>query len=264
MNTFVSYRKAKNVAGDPRVAVSVTDPYDTSRYYAVRGRVINATTDRAAENIEEFSTNTSAPHTPTPAANPRPDSCSSSPSTPSPTRGSSESPPIHPIGADMTLSSPDPESSIPYVLSPGDSPAYWHVGTYWRVLADGTQTDGRSCTFDELCPRGLVAPLHVHDSEEEAFFVLEGDFVFTVDQDEITAGPGSYIYLPPGIRHGFRVESEVGRVYNTLTPAGFERDIIDNGTPAPRIVMPPPGSSALDVWRELSPLRPPAPWDAVS
>jgi len=51
----------------------------------------------------------------------------------------------------------------PYVWAPDQSPAYWNVGTYWRVLADSSQTDGRSCTFEELCPQGLVAPPHVHD-----------------------------------------------------------------------------------------------------
>ncbi|MFG2961214.1 hypothetical protein ACGF5O_46785 [Streptomyces sp. NPDC048291] len=56
----------------------------------------------------------------------------------------------------------------PYVWAPDQSPAYWNVGTYRRVLADGSQTDGRSCTFEELCPQGLVAPPHVHDKEQEA------------------------------------------------------------------------------------------------
>ncbi|TDD57677.1 cupin domain-containing protein [Kribbella antibiotica] len=149
----------------------------------------------------------------------------------------------------------------PYVWAPDQSPAYWNVGTYWRVLADGSQTDGRSCTFEELCPQGLVAPPHVHDKEEEAFFILEGDFVFTVGDEEIPAGPGSYIYLPPKVRHGFRVESEVGRVYNMLTPAGFEQNIITNGQPAPQVSMPPPGTSAVPLWRQLRTSRPPAPWD---
>ncbi|TPG34140.1 cupin domain-containing protein [Mycolicibacterium hodleri] len=151
----------------------------------------------------------------------------------------------------------------PFVLNPMDAPAYWFAGTYWRVLADGSQTAGRSCTFDELCPRGLVAPLHVHDDAEEAFFVLEGDFVFTVDTDEIAAGPGSYVYLPPGVRHGFRVESEVGRVYNTLTPAGFEQAIITHGTPAARITMPAPGVSVVPDYRKIAVDRPPATWEAI-
>ncbi|WIX98454.1 TIGR03618 family F420-dependent PPOX class oxidoreductase [Amycolatopsis mongoliensis] len=55
INTVVGYRKAKNIARDPRVAISVTDPDDVSRYYALRGHVIDSTTDGAAENVEELS-----------------------------------------------------------------------------------------------------------------------------------------------------------------------------------------------------------------
>ncbi len=54
INTVEGFRKAKNVARDPRVAVSVADPDNPSRYYAVRGRVVEATTDGAADNIEEL------------------------------------------------------------------------------------------------------------------------------------------------------------------------------------------------------------------
>lgn len=160
----------------------------------------------------------------------------------------------------MTFAPPPTDSDQPFVLDPAAAPAYWFAGTYWRVLADGGRTAGRSCTFDELCPRGLVAPMHVHDDAEEAFFVLEGDFVFTIDTDEIAAGPGCYVYLPPGVRHGFRVESEVGRVYNTLTPAGFERTILEQGVPATQIVMPAPGVSVVADYRKLADERPPAPW----
>jgi quercetin dioxygenase-like cupin family protein len=149
-----------------------------------------------------------------------------------------------------------------YVLQPGEGPAVWQVGTYWRVLADGQQTGGRQCVFEELCPRGLVAPPHVHPGEDEAFFVLEGRFVFTVEDTEHVAGPGAYVYLPPGVRHGFRVESDVGRVFNVLTPAGFEHGIVAHGTPAPVVALPPPGQGVEAVWRELLlPTRVPAPWD---
>jgi len=69
-----------------------------------------------------------------------------------------------------------------------------------------------------IFPQGIVAPPHVHDNAEEAFFVLEGDLVFTLgdDDQEIVAPPGTYVYIPPGTRHSFRCGSEVGRVYNTL------------------------------------------------
>ena len=52
INTVVGYQKARNVERDPRVAVTVSDPGNPSRYFAVRGRVVEATTEGGAEHIE--------------------------------------------------------------------------------------------------------------------------------------------------------------------------------------------------------------------
>jgi quercetin dioxygenase-like cupin family protein len=156
------------------------------------------------------------------------------------------------------------EPSDGYVLGRDGSLAFWHVGTYWRLLSSTNGSDGRSVTFDELCPTGVVAPPHVHDNEEEAFFVLEGDLVFTLGQDEVEAPPGTYIYIPPGIRHGFRCRSAVGRVYNTLTPGGFDHGLLTDGTPATIVELPPPEVSALDVWKSLDAERIRAPWDGLT
>jgi hypothetical protein len=46
------YQKAKNVARDPRVSVTVSDPANPSRYHKVRGRVTRSSTDGDAEHIE--------------------------------------------------------------------------------------------------------------------------------------------------------------------------------------------------------------------
>jgi PPOX class probable F420-dependent enzyme len=52
INTVQGSQKVKNIERDPRVAVSVSDPSNPSRYYAVRGRVVNVTTEGGAEHIE--------------------------------------------------------------------------------------------------------------------------------------------------------------------------------------------------------------------
>ena len=52
INTVEGYQKVRNVNRDPRVAVSVFDPENSSRYFTVRGRVTNSTTDGGAEHIE--------------------------------------------------------------------------------------------------------------------------------------------------------------------------------------------------------------------
>jgi PPOX class probable F420-dependent enzyme len=52
INTVQGHQKLKNVERDPRVAVSVCDPSSPSRYYSVRGRVVDVTTEGGAEHIE--------------------------------------------------------------------------------------------------------------------------------------------------------------------------------------------------------------------
>jgi PPOX class probable F420-dependent enzyme len=52
INTVEGFQKVRNVGRDPRVALSVSDPGNPSRYFEVRGRVVDATTEGAADHIE--------------------------------------------------------------------------------------------------------------------------------------------------------------------------------------------------------------------
>ncbi len=55
INTVAGFQKVRNVERDPRVAVTIADPEKPSRYVAVRGRVVSATTEGGAEHIEALS-----------------------------------------------------------------------------------------------------------------------------------------------------------------------------------------------------------------
>lgn len=52
INTVQGFQKVRNVERDPRVAVIVSDPANPSRYYEIRGRVVNAATEGGADHIE--------------------------------------------------------------------------------------------------------------------------------------------------------------------------------------------------------------------
>jgi PPOX class probable F420-dependent enzyme len=54
VNSVDGHRKVRNVLGDPRVAVTVIDPDELSRYVSVRGRVVEVTTEGAADHIEKL------------------------------------------------------------------------------------------------------------------------------------------------------------------------------------------------------------------
>jgi PPOX class probable F420-dependent enzyme len=55
INIVEGHQKAKNLARDSRVAVNIVDPANVFRYYAVRGRVVDMTTEGGSESIEEIS-----------------------------------------------------------------------------------------------------------------------------------------------------------------------------------------------------------------
>jgi PPOX class probable F420-dependent enzyme len=52
INTVQGHQKVKNIERDPRVAVNVCDVSRPSRYYAIRGRVVNITAAGGADHIE--------------------------------------------------------------------------------------------------------------------------------------------------------------------------------------------------------------------
>lgn len=52
INTVQGFVKLKNIARDPRVAVAVHSPANPTRYFQVRGRVIEMTTEGAVDHIE--------------------------------------------------------------------------------------------------------------------------------------------------------------------------------------------------------------------
>lgn len=54
VNSVQGFQKIKNIERNPRVAVNVSDAGNPSRYYAVRGRVLDITTDGGVEHIEKL------------------------------------------------------------------------------------------------------------------------------------------------------------------------------------------------------------------
>lgn len=55
INSVQGFRKVKNVERDPRVAVAISDPDDSRRYFQVRGRVVDVTAEGGADHIEKLS-----------------------------------------------------------------------------------------------------------------------------------------------------------------------------------------------------------------
>jgi mannose-6-phosphate isomerase-like protein (cupin superfamily) len=63
------------------------------------------------------------------------------------------------------------------------------------------RTGGAYSLFEATTYPGLGPPPDVHHREDEAYYVLEGEYEFMVDDHTIKAGAGSLIYVPKGTLH---------------------------------------------------------------
>jgi mannose-6-phosphate isomerase-like protein (cupin superfamily) len=89
------------------------------------------------------------------------------------------------------------------------------------LKASAETTGGAFSVFEEHEP--LDTPLHVHAHEDELFYVLEGEHVFTVGGVEHRAGPGNLVFAPRGVPHAQRrVVPRTGRTLVVTAPGGLD------------------------------------------
>jgi len=89
------------------------------------------------------------------------------------------------------------------------------------IKASAETTAGAFTLLEENEP--VDTPLHVHDNEHELFFVLEGEHVFTVGDNDFRVGPGGLVFAPRGVPHAQRrVVPRTGRILVLTAPAGLE------------------------------------------
>jgi quercetin dioxygenase-like cupin family protein len=91
-----------------------------------------------------------------------------------------------------------------------------------RILVSTNDTDGRLSAVEVAGPRGAVPPIHVHHREDEAFFILQGEYSIFIGDDVIMARPGTWLWGPRDVPHGYQIHSDSGRHLSLITPAGFE------------------------------------------
>jgi quercetin dioxygenase-like cupin family protein len=142
------------------------------------------------------------------------------------------------------------ESIVPVtgsvISSPDAQAAIWFLGALAQVRVSGEQTGGAFALADHLARRGNASPVHVHDRDDETFFVLDGELRVFADEEEHAAGPGTVAVLPRRLRHAYVVTSATARFLTLHTPAGFEQFAAEVGQPARALTLPPPPAGPPD------------------
>ena len=109
------------------------------------------------------------------------------------------------------------------VLRPGEGRTI--PGTDAITLKATSEETGGSVGFLEATSApGTGPPRHIHHSCDELFYVLEGEFLFLVDERQVSALPGTFVFIPRGTVHAAKViGTESGKVLAAYIPGGLER-----------------------------------------
>ena len=106
----------------------------------------------------------------------------------------------------------------PFILQPGEGRSIDLGGFLMSVKATAEDTDGRFTLLEATEPPNFGPPMHIHRDAAEAFYVLEGEYVIFIDDVETRCPAGSFVYIPAGAVHGFRVGNTASRKLNLYVP----------------------------------------------
>ena len=114
--------------------------------------------------------------------------------------------------------------NVPFVSSPDTAPAFWLFDTLWLMLAEGEQTGGSFSLVEQRMRKGIKVPAHVHNYNDEWFYIFEGTLELTIAGKPVHGKAGDYVWIARGNDHAFEVTSEC-HVLNGYTPGGPEQPV---------------------------------------
>ena len=110
-----------------------------------------------------------------------------------------------------------------FAVRTGEGEARWWLGALAVIKATAADTGGHLTVVEVTDPPGVKAPMHVHHSEDEAFWVLEGDVTFEVGGKTIDAGAGDFVFGPRDVPHRYEVGDAGSRMLFMPLPRAASR-----------------------------------------
>jgi mannose-6-phosphate isomerase-like protein (cupin superfamily) len=119
------------------------------------------------------------------------------------------------------------EMERPFIVVPGSVTLYsgqkGREADLTELLATSEQTGGKLGIFRQtIAPHG-GPPTHLHQLEDEFFYVVSGRFNFKLGERVVSAPPGSLLFIPHNTPHTFKnVGTVPGVLLAGVAPGGFE------------------------------------------
>ncbi len=109
-----------------------------------------------------------------------------------------------------------------FVAQPGEGKSLDLGDMQMSLKASAQQTQGILSLFETEDMPGFSPPPHFHTDTAESFYVLEGEYQVVLDREAFSCGPGSFIFIPRGVPHGFTVGAKKARKLMIFVPGAME------------------------------------------
>src|SRR5215470_7291715 len=107
------------------------------------------------------------------------------------------------------------------VVTPEQALLIKPFGLDMKVLLTTETTGGAISVIMAWHRPGEGPPDHVHFSQEEIFFIVEGTYEVTIGGQTLTAGPGTIVFIPRNTAHRFKnVGDTTGCMLDWTLPGG--------------------------------------------
>jgi len=138
-----------------------------------------------------------------------------------------------------------PSEQAPYARRMSRESSVSYLDCLFSVLAGSEQTDGRFGLMEMVAPKGREPSRHLHYTDDEGFYVLEGELTFYVGEKTYAAGPGTFVYLPHGVPHSYTFQTDSVRMLSIIAPGGLEKHFRDPrfSEPAEDTTLPTPSGA---------------------
>jgi mannose-6-phosphate isomerase-like protein (cupin superfamily) len=105
-----------------------------------------------------------------------------------------------------------------FVLAAGEGRSIDLGNFAMTVKAAADDTAAAFTLLEATEPPGFGPPMHIHHNADEAFYVLAGEYRIFLEDREYICPAGSFMFIPLGMRHGFRVGDVDSRKLNLYSP----------------------------------------------
>lgn len=110
------------------------------------------------------------------------------------------------------------------VVTDGEGRQFMALGSTTIFKATAEDTGGAySLSIDTTPPHGGL-PLHMHHREDEAMYILEGEYEIQCGDRTVRVTKGAFVFLPRGVPNRFENVTDAPASFLYITsPGGFER-----------------------------------------